>query len=102
MVLFAGSEVEDLLPVSFLAQVIDRWERNTEIPFADVVAAGKPLAGQVEAWAKTQGVTLRDGWKVEVAKRTKELALKKGISAFDHATVARWTKLFQELIAVRS
>ena len=99
---FAGSEVEDVLPVSFFAQVIDRWERNTEIPFVDVVVAGKPLAGQVEVWAKTQGVTLRDGWKVEVAKRTKELALKKGISAFDHATVARWTKLFQELIAVRS
>jgi len=99
---YAASEVEDLIPVSFVSQVIDRWERNTEIPFADVAVGGKPIVAQVEAWAKTQGVTIRDGWKVEVAKRTKELALKKGISSFDHATVARWVKLFQELIAARS
>jgi hypothetical protein len=98
---FAGSEIEDLIPASFYAQVVDRWERNTEIPFADVVVSGKPLVGQVEAWAETQGVTLRNGWKLEVAKRTKELALKKGVSAFDHATVGRWVKLFQEFIAVR-
>jgi energy-coupling factor transporter ATP-binding protein EcfA2 len=98
---FTGSNVEDLMPASFFAQVIDRWERNTEIPFADVVANGKPLAGQVEAWAESQGVSLRDGWKVEVAKRTKELALKKGVSAFDHATIGRWVKFFQEFIAVR-
>jgi hypothetical protein len=32
----------------------------------------------------------------------KELALKKGVSAFDHATIGRWVKVFQELIAVRS
>ncbi|MBA4143494.1 MAG: AAA family ATPase [Nitrosospira sp.] len=94
---FTGSEVEDLIPASFFAQVIDRWERNTEIPFADVVGSGKPLVGQVEAWAETQGVTLANDWKTEVAKRTKELALKRGASAFDHSTIARWVKLFQEL-----
>ena len=79
----------------------DRWERNTEIPFGDVVVNSKPLVGQVEAWSESQGVTLRDGWKVEVAKRTKELALKKGVSAFDHATIGRWVKVFQEFIAAR-
>ncbi|WON72486.1 AAA family ATPase [Nitrosospira sp. Is2] len=98
---FTGSELEDLIPASFFAQVIDRWERNSEIPFADVVVSGKPLVGQVEAWAETQGVTLREGWKIEVAKRTKEVALKKGVSAFDHATTGRWVKLFQELLATR-
>ncbi|SEP39630.1 AAA family ATPase [Nitrosovibrio sp. Nv6] len=99
---FTGSEVEDLIPASFFAQVIDRWERNTEIPFADVVASGKPLVGQVEAWAETQDVALSDGWRVEVAKRSKEQALKRGASAFDHATIGRWARLFQELIAVRN
>jgi hypothetical protein len=62
---------------------------------------GKPLVGQIQAWAENQGVTLREGWKVEVAKRTKELALRKGISTFDHATTGRWVKLFQELLATR-
>lgn len=97
----SGSEVEDLIPAAFFAQVIDRWERNTEIPFADVVRNGTPLVGQVEAWAETQSVPLREGWKMEVAKRIKELAIKKGVSAFDPGTIARWGKLFQELITIK-
>lgn len=96
-----NSTVEDLVPVAFFAQVIDRWERNTEIPFTEVARSGIPVLGQVEAWAETQNLVLPNGWKVEVAKRIKETALKKGISAFDPGTIARWTKLFQDLIMAR-
>jgi hypothetical protein len=87
-----------MIPAPFFAQVIDRWERNTDIAFADVLINGRPVVEQVEAWADAQGVVLRDEWRVEVAKRVKEQALKKGISAFDAGTIARWAKLFQELI----
>ena len=95
---FSGSTTEDLIPAAFFAQVIDRWERNADTAFADVLVSGKPVVEQVQAWADTQGVVLRDEWRVEVAKRVKEQALKKGISAFDPGTIARWAKLFQELI----
>lgn len=96
-----NSSVEDLVPVAFFAQVVDRWERNTEVPFTEVARPGIPVIGQVEAWAETQNLVLPNGWKTEVAKRVKETALKKGISAFDAGTIARWTKLFQDLIMLR-
>jgi hypothetical protein len=97
-VLFSNSTTEDMIPAPFFAQVIDRWERNTDTAFADVLVNGKPIVEQVEAWADAQDVVLRDEWRVEVAKRVKEQALKKGIGAFDAGTIARWAKLFQELI----
>lgn len=97
-VLFTNSTTEDLIPAPFFAQVIDRWERNTDTAFADVLVNGKPVVEQVQAWAEAQDLVLRDEWRVEVAKRVKEQALKKGIGAFDAGTIARWAKLFQELI----
>ena len=63
-----------------------------------MLVSGKPIVDQVQAWAETQGVVLRDEWRTEIAKRVKEQALKKGMGAFDPGTIARWTKLFQELI----
>jgi energy-coupling factor transporter ATP-binding protein EcfA2 len=100
---FAGSTVEDLIPASVFAQVIDRWEKNSDTSFAEVVLNGKPLVSQVEAWAQTQGLALPNEWRVEVAKRVKELVLKKerGLNAFDPSTMSRWTKLFQEFIPTR-
>jgi hypothetical protein len=94
---FAGyqsSEVEDLMPATFFAKVIDRWERRPDTPFSDVVKSGKPLVGQVEAWAKEQSICLAEGWKVQVAKQVKQLALSRGISEFDDATIGKWVSLF--------
>lgn len=90
-----NSEIEDLIPATFFAQVIDRWERTPDEPFSDVVTTGQPLVGQVEEWAKKHGVILSVGWKVEVAKRTKQLALTRGVGAFDDPTIAKWTHLFE-------
>jgi hypothetical protein len=90
-----NSEIEDLIPEKLFAEVVDRLERTPETPFADVVKAGEPLVGQVEDWAEKQGITLPEGWKVEVAKRTKKLALTRGIGAFEEAAVAKWVKLFE-------
>jgi AAA ATPase domain len=90
-----NSEIEDLIPEKLFAEVVDRLERTPETPFADVVKAGEPLVGQVEDWAEKQGVTLPEGWKVEVAKRTKKLALTRGIGACEEAAVAKWVKLFE-------
>jgi hypothetical protein len=47
------------------AEVVDRWQRQADVPFADVVSIGKPIVPQIEAWAKTQLITLEDGWKVD-------------------------------------
>lgn len=93
-----ASEVEDLLPVEFLAQVMDRWQRRPEVLFSDVVESGIPVVGQIEKWASSQNLQLPNHWKVELSKRTKERALAVGLGHFGEETVERWQRLFTSLI----
>ena len=92
-----GSEVEDLLPVEFLAGVVDRWQRRPQVLFADLAKPGKPVVPQIEAWAKKQGLELPKFWKVELAKLAKQRALTVGLEKFENGTVERWERLFQTL-----
>lgn len=96
---FGDSEIEDLIPAPFLADIVDRWQRmsDPEDEFAPIVEVGKPIVPQIEAWAAKHGITLEKGWKVEIAKRFKQLALTRGIEAFDAATQAKWVALFEKL-----
>jgi hypothetical protein len=95
---FADSEIEDLFPVKFIVEVVDRWQRQADVPFADVFSTGKPIVPQIEAWAKTQSITLDDGWKVDVAREAKRraLAAKEG---FDMSVLTKWKELFDDLLA---
>jgi hypothetical protein len=93
---FADSEIEDLFPPEFLADVIDRWERRADKSFAEVVEPGKPIVPQIESWASTQGILFSEGWKVDLARETKKRALTRGIQKFDDSVVQRWTQLFKD------
>lgn len=93
---FKNSEIEDLFPPEFLAEVIDRWERRADKPFADVVQSEKPIVPQIEEWASSQGILLPEGWKVDVSREAKKRALLRGIDKFDTAAVERWTQLFND------
>lgn len=95
---FANSEIEDLFPPDFLAEVVDRWERGrgADKAFADVVIAGKPIVPQIVSWASSQGVELSEGWKVDVARLAKKHALSRGLDKFDKGFVERWTILFND------
>jgi hypothetical protein len=95
-----GSEVEDLVPLSLYAEAVDKLERRPDVPFADKVAAGTPVVLQVESWAKTHGVQMAEGWKVDVARRVKQLGLTRGLAAFDEVLVANWTRLFSDFIVL--
>lgn len=65
------AEIEDLMPPTFLGPVIDRYLRGPdENPFVADGSAG-PIIPQVKAYAKTHGITLVEGWKVEVARLVK-------------------------------
>ncbi len=94
---FADSEIEDLMPPMFLADVVDRWERRADTAFQDVVQTGTPIVPQIEKWAEAQGVALSDGWKVDLARMAKKRALQIGIDKFDAAVIERWTRLFNDL-----
>lgn len=96
---FPDAEIEDLVPPSFLADVIDRWQRmpDHEDEFSYILQANKPIIPQVEAWATKHGIKLDKGWKVEIAKRFKQSALNKGLDAFDPDAQSRWVNLFKKL-----
>ena len=97
---FAKSEIEDLLPVQFLAEVVDRWQRRPEVLFSDVVEEGKPVVRQIKEWAGSQKLKLPEFWKVELAKLVKQRALDVGPSNFDDETIEKWQRLFAALIDV--
>ena len=91
----ADAEVEDLMPVDFLADVVTKYLRGPEDEFDDVVGGGVPIVSQIEAYAEANQIQLEDGWKVELAKRSK-LKLLKSKKALPGATdeIAAWRKLF--------
>ena len=91
----AGSEIEDIYPAEFLARAVDRVLRGPEELFSDVLELGKPIVPQIEAWATKHSISLYQGWKVDLAKRVKQLALDKGISQFDAETIGKWVRLFE-------
>ena len=90
-----SAEIEDLLPPKFLAEELDRMERESETRLVDVIQEGSPFVGQVEKWARSEAVTLAKHWKVELSIRAKKRALTVGIEGFDNATVERWVELFE-------
>ncbi|SNB79806.1 AAA domain-containing protein, putative AbiEii toxin, Type IV TA system [Arboricoccus pini] len=96
---FPESEIEDLIPAAFLADIVDRWQRmsDPEDEFAPSLQARKPIVPQIEAWAEKHGIALEKGWKVEIAKRFKSLALTRGIEAFDAEMQGKWVTLFERL-----
>ncbi|SOH95233.1 AAA ATPase domain-containing protein [Monaibacterium marinum] len=89
------AEIEDLMPFDILADEIDRMEREPELRFADVVQAGQPFVGQLEAWADAQGVTLDEHWKVTLSIKVKQRVLTRGVGAIPVDVVERWVRLFE-------
>jgi energy-coupling factor transporter ATP-binding protein EcfA2 len=94
---FGNSEIEDLFPVQFFAEAVDRWQRNAEQLFSDVVKSGQPIVPQIESWAATQNIELSEGWKVELARAVKGRALTLGSEKFPRETLDLWVKLFDVL-----
>ena len=95
---FENSEVEDLIPPKFLVEVVDRWQRQADTPFADVVKDKQPIVPQVKAWARSQGVELEEGWKVVVSREAKRRALAPSFAGFEPATLDLWASLFNDLL----
>ncbi|MEZ5838134.1 MAG: hypothetical protein R3D03_20785 [Geminicoccaceae bacterium] len=97
---YAHAEIEDLMPFDIMAEEIDRLEREPDVRFADVVTTGKPFVGQVEEWARAQGVTLKDGWKVILSIKVKQRVLTKGIAVMPSEVVDRWIAMFDAFLPV--
>ncbi len=93
---FELAEIEDLFPASYLAEEIDRMERDPEERFSDVVQEGKPFVEQVERWAKRQDISMNPYWKVLLSIRIKQRALSRGIGDFPDIFVQKWVSMFEK------
>lgn len=89
-------EIEDLIPSKSLVEIIDRTFLAPKY-FSDFYKAGIPIVDQVIAWAQQTGISLPEGWKVELARKC--------INQFDrviqqvdenHSTV--WEQLFSGIL----
>lgn len=94
-----NTEVEDLIPIEYLQKGINKLFENIddeEEQFEEVYDKTKPIIPQIEAFAKSNGIELEHGYKVQLAKTTKTRILKaKGIDA---DVIKSWEKLFDKFI----
>jgi hypothetical protein len=60
-------EIEDLIPTKSLIEIIDRTYRSDQY-FEDYYQTGLPIVNQIESWASKNNITLKEGWKVDVAR----------------------------------
>lgn len=91
------AEMEDLFPPRYLASELDRMIRESDERLEDTIREGIAFVGQVEAWAKRNGIALDSGWKVRLAVRVKQRALSRGIDDFPETSIEQWVRLFEAL-----
>jgi len=91
-----NAEVEDLMPRAMMTTILDRYLKGPgDYPFT--LVEKMPLVPQVKAYAKTHGLKLNDGWKVELAKLVKaRLEAQRPLEGLDVALNA-WEGLFTRL-----
>ena len=89
-----GSEMEDLIPSNLVCRgILKILPGNLDDDFEDSYKEGEPIVPQIERFASEHNVDLPKGWKVELAKRTKGLMLKKDFSSEE---CKMWKELFDK------
>lgn len=91
-------EIEDLMPKDDLARIFAKQYRRTssEDEFDYMYKQDKPIINQMENYAKENGYTLAEGWKVELAKDFQK-SFDRIISRANDTTKANWIKLINKL-----
>jgi len=94
---FENSEVEDLIPPTFMFRQIGRLFRDVEDEsFEDVYIEGRPIIPQIETFASRYNIMLNKGWKVEVAKGVKQQLLKAKANDVSNDYISKWEALFNK------
>ncbi len=87
------AETEDLIPHETMANIASRMFRG-EIEFEEVVLPGLPIVPQIEKYATANGIELRLGWKVELARSVKQ-KLVASPEKCPEEILAVWARLFE-------
>jgi 5S rRNA maturation endonuclease (ribonuclease M5) len=94
-----GTEVEDLLPTKLIAEAFSRDYRGREIEFSDAVDANQAIVPQMEKFAKDNELTLKDGWKVELARAVlRKASANPPLLESDAKLVEIWKRIFSVIV----
>lgn len=93
-----NSEVEDLIPYNLKERGINRLFNGVEdVYFDEQYDSNKAIVPQIEEFAKNNNIELEKGWKVDIAKITKQVLRGKDIDKVDDSYIDIWVKLFERL-----
>lgn len=91
----SGSEIEDLVPRELVAKAFDKLFGIRDVDVADILTRDEAIVPQLKQFAAENGISLPDGWKVELARAIKTRMLLTQ-SSFEPELVA-WEELFGTL-----
>jgi len=91
-----NAEIEDLVSYKMLQRSIDKRFNMVDDPFKFSKKAS--LVPQIEEFANKYEVDLEQGWKVELAKKAKNIILQE--DKIDNNTIDSWTKLFNDFLEI--
>lgn len=91
-------EIEDLMPLDELARIFAKQYRrvNSEDEFDYLYDKNEPIVNQMEAFAKNNGYTLTEGWKVDLAKEFQR-NFERIVTRCGDDVKERWLKLIEKV-----
>jgi len=95
----SGATIEDLMPQTDIARIMDRVERRPEKLFANYVVADKPVVQQILDWAAEQNIVLVVDWRLKLAERVRKWILADDDPAVEEDIPDRWLELMKALDA---
>ena len=88
-----SSEIEDIVPYELIEKGVDRLFGVQDDDFEP--DEGKPIVPQIEEYAEEHNITLKKGWKVDLAKEFKRQISSKKKKSVEEAYLKEWTELFE-------
>ncbi|HLW08582.1 MAG TPA: hypothetical protein VKY45_13575, partial [Marinilabiliaceae bacterium] len=91
-------EIEDLMPLDELTRIFAKQYRrvNSEDEFDYLYDKNAPIVNQMEAFAKNNGYTLTEGWKVDLAKEFQR-NFERIVTRCGDDVKERWLKLIEKV-----
>mgnify|MGYP003293252992 CR=1 FL=1 len=97
-----NSEIEDLIPSSVLQPLVDIIINSSTQNFIEDYTpfnqnTNLPIIPQIEEYAKTYNITLKKGYKVELAKKVKMTLSNISVEKINNDYIDMWIKLFETI-----
>ena len=91
------SEIEDLIPYSFIQRSVERLLSTQEEDSDFVPKEGEPLLPQIEAYAQRKNIVLKQGWKVGIARTFGKTLERKQPDDIPEHYLKMWISLFKKI-----